>query len=135
MSSLATINSTVLPMMRRVVPQLIAQDICGVQPMTGPTGTIFALNTLDSMIEKFEKYTCDIVDIIRLNWPDAMNNPAIWRPCTDILFSLCHKQEITKETLDETNEKLAELFVVIDDMYPDLAFDLQMRGYNGKWRK
>ena len=30
-------------MVRRAMPQLIAYDVCGVQPMSGPTGLIFAL--------------------------------------------------------------------------------------------
>ena len=30
-----------LPLIRKVVPSLIAQDIVGVQPMTGPTGSVF----------------------------------------------------------------------------------------------
>lgn len=30
-----------LPKIRNVMPGVIAADICGVQPMTGPTGSIF----------------------------------------------------------------------------------------------
>jgi len=33
-------------MVRRAIPNLIAFDICGVQPMTAPTGLIFALRSL-----------------------------------------------------------------------------------------
>jgi hypothetical protein len=32
-----------ISLVRRAMPQLIAYDICGVQPMTGPTGLIFAM--------------------------------------------------------------------------------------------
>ncbi len=32
-----------ISMVRRAMPQLIAYDVCGVQPMSGPTGLIFAL--------------------------------------------------------------------------------------------
>ena len=32
-----------ISMMRRSMPNLIAYDVCGVQPMTGPTGLIFAM--------------------------------------------------------------------------------------------
>ncbi len=32
-----------ISLVRRAVPNLIAYDICGVQPMTGPTGLIFAM--------------------------------------------------------------------------------------------
>lgn len=34
-----------MPLIRRVLPSLIASDIMGVQPMTGPTGNIFKLKT------------------------------------------------------------------------------------------
>lgn len=30
-------------MIRKIIPGMIANDICGVQPMTGPTGLIFSL--------------------------------------------------------------------------------------------
>ena len=31
-----------ISLVRRALPNLIAYDVCGVQPMTGPTGLIFA---------------------------------------------------------------------------------------------
>ena len=32
-------------LVRRAMPNLLAYDICGVQPMTGPTGLIFAMKS------------------------------------------------------------------------------------------
>ena len=32
-----------ISLVRRSMPQMIAYDVCGVQPMTGPTGLIFAM--------------------------------------------------------------------------------------------
>jgi len=32
-----------ISLVRRAMPQMIAYDVCGVQPMTGPTGLVFAL--------------------------------------------------------------------------------------------
>ena len=32
-----------ISLVRRAMPNLVAYDICGVQPMTGPTGLIFAM--------------------------------------------------------------------------------------------
>ena len=32
-----------ISMIRRAMPNLVAYDVCGVQPMTGPTGLIFAM--------------------------------------------------------------------------------------------
>jgi hypothetical protein len=34
-----------IALVRRAMPNLIAYDICGVQPMTGPTGLIFAMRS------------------------------------------------------------------------------------------
>ena len=36
-------DPVLISLVRRAMPQLIAYDICGVQPMTGPTGLIFAM--------------------------------------------------------------------------------------------
>ena len=43
-------DPVLISMVRRAMPQLIAYDVCGVQPMSGPTGLIFALKSrVDSM--------------------------------------------------------------------------------------
>ena len=44
----ASINNwdpVLISLVRRAMPNLIAYDICGVQPMTGPTGLIFAMKS------------------------------------------------------------------------------------------
>ncbi|MGL4523018.1 MAG: phage capsid protein [Bacilli bacterium] len=40
------IGPTVMGMVRRAIPNMIAFDICGVQPMTAPTGQIFTLRAM-----------------------------------------------------------------------------------------
>ena len=43
-------DPVLISMVRRAMPQLVAYDVCGVQPMSGPTGLIFALKSRkDSM--------------------------------------------------------------------------------------
>ena len=42
-SNLATWDPVLISLVRRAMPNLMAYDICGVQPMTGPTGLIFAM--------------------------------------------------------------------------------------------
>jgi len=42
-TDVAFADPVLISMVRRAMPQLIAYDICGVQPMSGPTGLIFAL--------------------------------------------------------------------------------------------
>ena len=41
--SVAGYDPVLISLVRRAMPNLIAYDICGVQPMTGPTGLIFAM--------------------------------------------------------------------------------------------
>jgi hypothetical protein len=40
-----TFDPVLISLVRRAMPNLIAYDICGVQPMTGPTGLIFAMRS------------------------------------------------------------------------------------------
>ena len=44
-SNIDTYDPVLISLVRRSAPQLIAYDICGVQPMTGPTGLIFAMKS------------------------------------------------------------------------------------------
>lgn len=41
--NIATLNKVILPVIRRVMPTVIANEIMGVQPMTGPVGQIHTL--------------------------------------------------------------------------------------------
>ena len=41
--SVRTFDPVMISLVRRAMPNLMAYDICGVQPMTGPTGLIFAM--------------------------------------------------------------------------------------------
>jgi hypothetical protein len=43
--SAANWNPVLIALVRRAMPNLMAYDICGVQPMTGPTGLIFAMKS------------------------------------------------------------------------------------------
>jgi len=38
-------NPVLISLVRRAMPNLMAYDVCGVQPMTGPTGLIFAMKS------------------------------------------------------------------------------------------
>ena len=43
--SIGNWDPVLISLVRRAMPNLIAYDICGVQPMTGPTGLIFAMKS------------------------------------------------------------------------------------------
>ena len=44
-SSVANFDPVLISLVRRSMPNLIAYDVCGVQPMNGPTGLIFAMKS------------------------------------------------------------------------------------------
>ena len=44
-SEIDTFDPVLISLVRRAMPNLVAYDICGVQPMTGPTGLIFAMRS------------------------------------------------------------------------------------------
>ena len=44
-TSAANWDPVLISLVRRAMPNLIAYDVCGVQPMTGPTGLIFAMRS------------------------------------------------------------------------------------------
>ena len=44
-SNVANWNPVLIALVRRAMPNLMAYDVCGVQPMTGPTGLIFAMKS------------------------------------------------------------------------------------------
>jgi len=44
-SSIGTWDPVLISLVRRAMPNLIAYAVCGVQPMTGPTGLIFAMKS------------------------------------------------------------------------------------------
>ena len=46
--SIDTFDPVLISLVRRSMPNLIAYDICGVQPMSGPTGLIFAMRSRTS---------------------------------------------------------------------------------------
>ena len=44
-SSIGTWDPILISLVRRAMPNMMAYDVCGVQPMTGPTGLIFAMKS------------------------------------------------------------------------------------------
>ena len=44
-TNVANWNPVLIALVRRAMPNLMAYDVCGVQPMTGPTGLIFAMKS------------------------------------------------------------------------------------------
>ena len=57
MSTQQILNPVILPLIRRVMPNIIAHDLIGVQSMTGPVGQIFSSKwTLDHVKMQKENF-------------------------------------------------------------------------------
>jgi len=65
-SAISNWDPILISLVRRAMPNLVAYDICGVQPMTGPTGLIFAMKA---------RYHDD-VNATRDNMSEALFNEA-----------------------------------------------------------
>jgi hypothetical protein len=68
-SSVGAFDPVLISLVRRSMPNLIAYDICGVQPMSGPTGLIFAMKS------KYVPRSTD-TDIFPLGGAEALFNEA-----------------------------------------------------------
>ena len=67
----ASWNPVLIALVRRAMPNLMAYDICGVQPMSGPTGLIFAMKSrYNTGVNKAGQGTAGA----GLNAPEAMFN-------------------------------------------------------------
>lgn len=65
-----TLDPTLLSIMRKVMPSIIAHDICGVQPMTGPTGAIFSMKVQYAPENKTPHVMTNIEDYLD-NFPSS----------------------------------------------------------------
>ena len=67
-SSAANWNPVLISLVRRAMPNMMAYDVCGVQPMTGPTGLIFAMRAsflssdgAEALVERINHQFLDVV--------------------------------------------------------------------------
>jgi hypothetical protein len=61
-----TFSSTLLPILRKTVPTMLASHIVGVQPMTGNSGQIFTMKGGMAIQKPFYVVECDEVGLIGL---------------------------------------------------------------------
>lgn len=65
-----TFDPILISLVRRTMPNLIAYDLCGVQPMTGPSGLIFALRSRYGSMTGTENFYNE-VNTGYSSWPGA----------------------------------------------------------------
>ena len=100
-----------IPIIRRIMPTLIAHQIVGVQPMTGPTGSIFGTRR-----PKFERLDIDVYD-------DAIPVPDGY--CVvDVNLQVCEwirEQPIHLWKYVNSDSFIRDRIVIADDLYTALA--------------
>lgn len=62
----SSLNAVILPIIRRVMPQVLAHQIVGVQPMTNPTGSVF---TMRARYGAYQYGTCTTKECSRPEFP------------------------------------------------------------------
>lgn len=138
--------SVILPLVRKVMPKLIAQDICSVQPMSGPTGSVFSMkvteNPLVTRIRKIERLVCDTMDAFQTSWCDEfiqdemIRKPMVW--CLRELVPYTTKndngvyKEATTEQMDQIENEYWTMMAWVVQAHPAITFDLEMRGIKTK---
>ena len=80
-NGIAKFDPILISLVRRAMPQLMAYDVCGVQPMSGPTGLIFAMRsnfgTDRNMATRTEAFINGGNSAYSGTGTDAGTNPAI----------------------------------------------------------
>ena len=75
-SAIANWDPILISLVRRAMPSLIAYDVCGVQPMTGPTGLIFAMKARYASQSGYRSS-------VQRSQYSVCNAKSWWRRCTD----------------------------------------------------
>lgn len=110
--NIATLNKIMLPLMRRVMPTVIANEILGVQPMTGPVGQINTMrvlyaNTSSGVTAGQEALSpFDIARAYSGN-EDVLNPGAANTSSMEGRFGNGIKIQIVKDTVEAKTRKLA----------------------------
>jgi hypothetical protein len=85
-NGIAKFDPILISLVRRAMPQLMAYDVCGVQPMSGPTGLIFAMRsnygTDRNMATRNEAFINDANSAFSGGGSQAGTNPAVLNDAT-----------------------------------------------------
>ncbi len=112
-----------ISLVRRSMPNLIAYDVCGVQPMTGPTGLIFAMRARAASMDGAEALADE--QIPDLSNQDAAGdtgggdisgtNPAVLNDSPAGTYSIANGMTTAQgETLGDGSDEFAEMAFSIE---------------------
>ena len=118
-ANLAGYDPILISLVRRAMPNLMAYDVCGVQPMTGPTGLIFAMKSNYSSQGGTEALFNEANTAFAGSslTAQAGNNPAQFAP-TNGYYSTSYATGVAIATGDA--EKLGDTYA-----FGEMAFSIQ----------
>ena len=96
-------DPVLISLVRRAMPSLIAYDVCGVQPMSGPTGLIFAMKSRYNDVIESGEATADASRVTTSDTEALFNEPTQFAPST---ATPAGEGDITKD-MGFTIEKVA----------------------------
>jgi hypothetical protein len=132
--NVATLNRVILPVIRRVMPTVIANELVGVQPMTGPVGQVHTLRVryADSISGQYGATAGEeALSPFKIAEGYAANNGAAWTASsTASLEGLAGKRlsiQILKQTVEAKTRKLSArwTFEAAQDAQAQQAIDLE----------
>jgi hypothetical protein len=107
--NVATLNKVILPVIRRVMPTVIANELVGVQPMTGPVGQIHTLRV--RYAETFDTATAGDEALSPFAIATGYSGAAGGKPAaTSALEGIAGKKlsiQILKQTVEAKSRKLS----------------------------
>jgi Major capsid protein Gp23 len=119
-AGVAGYDPILISLIRRAMPNLIAYDICGVQPMTGPTGLIFAMRS--QYANSTAKGNETFYDEVLTNFSTVSTGANT--------FGNAHTGTNVTGTSDTYNfaqamqTATAEALGVVQDSFPEMAFSI-----------
>lgn len=117
-------KSIAIPLIRRTFPELIAQQLVGVQPMTGPVGLAYAMRFRSLTFQKFVDKIKPILEGLGLTAPsfekflpvfkEEHNDVETHIVCNHWLSIWFNKEVdiITKNTMEDDIEQLVKDFIL-----------------------
>jgi len=133
-TGVAGYDPILISLIRRAMPNLIAYDICGVQPMTGPTGLIFAMrsNYANSTAKGTEAFY-DEANTGFSTVPSGANTIGNAHTGTSGAFAVASGAD-AYNFAGGMNTATAEALGVAADSFPEMAFSIDKVSVTAKSR-
>ena len=131
-SSISNWDPILISLVRRAMPNLVAYDICGVQPMTGPTGLIFAMKA------RYNDYPTqgreDKTEALGINEPEtgysAAANPTAAGPLTASNTDPFNSNYVSNTSSGMSTATAEALGDSASNSFAEMSFTIDLRLYS-----